>query len=91
MLMQMARFAEETNEHQLGCRVRVQGARNQEIGDGDAVGGFRPFGWQRGERGRSHVRAEVDISDGGEDAIEGGGEDLERVGCLHGVVGSSHL
>ena len=51
MAVQMPTFAEDSNENQLGGRVRVQASGNEEIGDRDAVSRLLPFLGQARESG----------------------------------------
>lgn len=89
--MQVLAFAEEADEEEFGGGVRVQAAGDEEVGDGDAVGGFLPFEGQGAERGGGDGGTGVDVGDGGEDGVEGCREDLEGVGGFHGVAGVFHF
>ena len=91
MAVQVFALPEEADKKEFCGGMRVQAPSDEEIGDGDAVGGFLPFYWQRGERGGSDVRAGVYVGDDGEDGVEGRGEDLEGVGGFHGVAGVFHF
>ena len=71
--------------------MAVERAGDEEIGDGDAVGGFGPFGGQGGEGRGGDVGAEVKVCDDGEEDVEAGGEDLEHVGGAHGVLRVAHF
>ena len=37
--------AEESDEKKFSCSVRVKRASNQEVGNGDTVGGLGPYWW----------------------------------------------
>jgi len=89
--VQVFAFAEEADEEELCGGVRVQAAGDEEVGDGDAVGGFLPFEGEGAEGGGGDGGAGVDVGDDGEDGIEGCGEDLEGVGGFHGVAGVFHF
>ena len=83
--------AEEADEEELGGRVRVQAAGDEEVGDGDAVGGFLPLEGQGAEGGGGDGGAGVDLGEHRKKKIEGRGEDLEDVGGFHGVAGVFHF
>ena len=87
----MLAFPKEADEQQFGGGMRIQAPRNQEIGNGDAVGCFLPLYGERGERGGCDVGAGVDVGDNGEDGVEGCGEDLKGVSGFHGVAGVFHF
>ena len=89
--MQVFRLAEESDEEQLGGCVAVETSCDEEIRYGNTVRRFGPFGRQTGESRGRDVRTDVDVNDDGEKNIEAGSEDLERIGCAHGVLRIAHL
>ena len=89
--VQVPRVPEDAHEEQLGRRVRVQAACDQEVGDGEAVGGFLPDFGQGGEGGGGDGGAKVVVGYDGEDGVEGCCEPLEEVSGLHGVLRAGHF
>ena len=79
MVVQVARAAEGAHEQQLGRRVRVQAAGDQEVGQRQAVGGFGPSGGKGGEGGRGYGGPDVRVEDASEEDVEGRGGYLEDV------------
>ena len=80
--VQVGAGAEEAHEEQLGSRVRVQAAGDEEVGDRDPERDLRPEGGQRAEGRAGDRGADVVVRDDREDGVEGRGEALERVGRL---------
>lgn len=73
----MAAPPKHANEEQFRRRVAVQTSRDQEVGQGDAVGGFGPFGWEGGEGGACDSGTEIDVHEDGEEDV---------IGLIRGLV-----
>ena len=65
--------------------MRVQGAGDKEVRNGNPEGNFRPDQGQRGEGGRGNTGANVEVGHYGEDCIKSCGKDLKRPSGLGGV------
>lgn len=91
MAMQMYGVPEQPQENQFRSGVRVQTTCNQEVGDCDAVRGFRPHRRQAREAGTQDAIAEIPMRYDGKNGITGCCKDLERVSGFHSIFWIPHF
>ena len=82
---------EEANEEQLGgrMRMRMRGARYEEVHCRQSIGGVRLLKGERGKRRRCDVGTRLDVSDAAT-RVEGCCADPKSVGCSYGFFDVSN-
>lgn len=83
--------AEDADKDNLGGGVGIERAGEQKVGNGDAVGYLLPVDGERRKRGRCDHFANVAVGDAGKDGVKDGGEGLEGISGLHGVLWLLHF